>query len=1108
MSISRDAPTFAHSPRRWQAAAAAGQPRPPRGAKNGPAASRRRCFPTTRRPDAAAVHCVEDPADFFHGVENFFPHRGKLRLYWRAVKKNPAQPEARPADPAGFERFRTELARLVAQFEKNFKQYQSGAYDEAGVRQEFLDPLFRALGWDVENKLGHIPQHREVELESRTEISGRQKRADYLFRTDRQDRFVCEAKKPAEKLHAGYAFQAKRYAWNKGLVLAVLSDFEEMKIYLVGSKPHPDETEAGAWKSWHFLEYAKVARDMWDLLSRDAVAAGSIEKQVAALPRKPARKTKAKQQWLFKPDRARAIDADFLDFLDEARRGLASDLIRHNDRGDLLEGTRLDEAVQRILDRLLFLRICEDRDIDTGRPLANILKVWRDRKDTPLWREIVAHFRALDRRPASHIPYFNGNLFKEHFSETLAVGDEWLSGFLEETSADESAYLFNVIPVEILGTIYERFLGKTVRPHGRGVVIEEKPEVRKAGGVYYTPRYIVDYIVEQTLGKLLEGKSPQDSLKLRVLDPACGSGSFLIRAYERLCEHWQIALTKDEKLRRKADCWTDPDTGDVHLTSDLKRRILTATIHGVDLDPGAVEVSQLSLYLKMLEGENRASLAKNRELFGGDAPLLPPLQNNIKCGNSLIASDFSLNPDDLLRVHAFDWDEGFREIMQAGGFDVVIGNPPYIRIQGFPKDQVAYFVRNYSAATGNYDLYAAFVERGLGLLDPKGRLGMILPNKFFRTDYGIGLRGCLSKANAVDRIVDFGSEQVFEATTYTCLLFLSRTPSANFELASSKASAAALQKVVFESRPSESLGETSWTFADERESSLHKKVWAVSRRLLDLPADMSRGSSSGDDETFVVEAGSHGLEPKALRTPLFASDFGRYFLEPSTQWQIIFPYAMGDGGARLMSSAEFQRLAPKAFAHLQNNGARLRERKQFKEWFGYSAPRNLELHERAQIAVPLLANKPTFSLIHQNQRGTLCPMASGGFTVSLDSRCPLKPEFVLGLLNSKLLFWFLRQSSNVFRGGWITCTKQYFGELPIVKLDLSTPADRARHDQLVSLVDKMLLLVPKLRSAKSEGDRSTLANAVAATDRAIDALVYELYGLTAEEIALVEGTAK
>ena len=207
----------------------------------------------------------------------------------------------------------------------------------------------------------------------------------------------------------------------------------------------------------------------------------------------------------------------------------------------------------------------------------------------------------------------------------------------------------------------------------------------------------------------------------------------------------------------------------MHLTVDLKCRILRDNIYGVDLDAQAVEVTQLSLYLKMLEGEDRTTLQRQRELFKDDIALLPPLQDNIRCGNSLIASDFSLVPEDLLRVNAFEWETGFRDIMRAGGFDAVIGNPPYIRIQGFPADQVGCFVRNYKAATGNYDIYVNFVERGIGLLGANGRSGMILPNKFLRTDYGVGLRTAPSERKALGRIVDFGFSQVFEATTYNCL---------------------------------------------------------------------------------------------------------------------------------------------------------------------------------------------------------------------------------------------------------------------------------------------------------------------------------------------------
>jgi hypothetical protein len=204
------------------------------------------------------------------------------------------------------------------------------------------------------------------------------------------------------------------------------------------------------------------------------------------------------------------------------------------------------------------------------------------------------------------------------------------------------------------------------------------------------------------------------------------------------------------------------------------------------------------LLLKALEGENDTTLSQQMTLFHERA--LPNLSHNIKCGNSLIASDFSMVPEDLVHVRAFDWPTQFPDAMKGGGFDAIIGNPPYIRIQGFPSDQAAYFVNHYRAATGNYDIYVNFIERGLNLLSGAGHLGMILPNKCFRTDYGRGLRSVLSERQAVEKIVDFGAEQVFEATTYTCLLFLSHNKNSTFEYATSTANENVLRELKLEQR--------------------------------------------------------------------------------------------------------------------------------------------------------------------------------------------------------------------------------------------------------------------------------------------------------------------
>ncbi|MBI2929617.1 MAG: N-6 DNA methylase [Verrucomicrobia bacterium] len=998
---------------------------------------------------------------------------------------------------ASFESFAKELNRLVESFGNRLAELKQPAYVEAQLRDDFLNPLFRALGWDMENRAGLIQTKREVEIESRTQIGGGLKRADYLFRNHPIDRFVCEAKKPAEELHATYVFQAKRYAWNKGLPLAVLTDFEEMKIFIVGSKPIKKEPAIGLWRTWHFRELPLVAKELWDLLSRQAVVAGGIDKLIDSLPKKPLRLGKG--QFIIKPDRSRALDTDFLNFLDEARRELASDLLKHNDRADLLEGTQLNEAVQRILDRLLFLRICEDRDIDTGRPLKLIVRNWsgdeasgtaRDtrsqaselREEPPaysggsglrapkgtLWHTIVRHFRSLDRRPPSHIPFFNGNLFKPHFSEELVVGDDWLAHFLAKTGDEDSHYLFHYIPVEILGTIYERFLGKIVRPHGRGVTIEEKPEVRKAGGVYYTPRYIVEYIVSQTVGKLLAGRKPEEALKLRLLDPACGSGSFLIRAFEVVCEHCQQWLTDHPAQRRKDWCWLDEKENALHLTSKAKRRILRETIHGVDLDPQAVEVTQLSLYLKMLEGETRHTLARERDLFGSEEALLPPLENNVKCGNSLIASDFSMMPDDLVRVHAFDWPVQFPAIMKAGGFDAVIGNPPYILLQDEFRDdqQLEYYRQAYEGASFKLDTYHLFIERGIRLCRKAGRVSLITPSNFLTNNYLDGLRRVILKRTQPEEILVVAGG-VFADVSVDNAVFVFRAgepATASFPMTRAVAEEKGLKRSgESEVDPRRVLAEARALFTSgvtTPGSALWDRLSSRFPKLGDF-ADVNFGKQLRHRSKFtrdVIEVPGPRSLPRTHVACVTGKDVERYLLTWS-KLACLNDTVAQCGGCWDESKHEAKGKFP------------TRQIGQFPSF----APDTVGYHCLNTI-----------------------------FMVTLRREAKIKPAFLLGILNSKLLrtlwtgrFYDQRQTFPKIKG-------TYLKELPVAWPDLSIPADRVRHDRLVGLVEKMLALTPKLRAAKTDAERQTLQNAVTATDQQIDALVYELYGLTEKEIQLVE----
>ncbi|MCY4538590.1 MAG: N-6 DNA methylase [Chloroflexi bacterium] len=803
------------------------------------------------------------------------------------------------------------------------------------------------------------------------------------------------------------------------------------------------------------------------------------------------------------------------------RELLAKDIALHN--RDLSQ-RQLNLLVQRAIDRIVFLRIAEDRDIEAYGRLRSAAGEGKE-----VYEELKILFNEADDKYNSGLFHFGK---EERVSDPdldslkIHIPDEPLRRIIKNLYFPFSPYEFSVLPADILGQVYEQFLGKVIELSAGGAVrVEEKPEVRKAGGVYYTPAYIVDYIVENTVGALLKGATPAEAEKLRILDPACGSGSFLTGAYQYLLD-WHLDYYRARPKQYRNRVREIVGEGMI-LTTAEKRRILLDNIYGVDLDQNAVEVSKLSLLLKMLEKENDAT-GRQTLMFSAGGRILPDLSGNIKWGNSLIGSDFYdgkqpalFTEEERLRIKFFDWhsEDGFPAIIDAGGFDAVIGNPPYIRIQTMKEtapDTVPYYKKNYIAASkGNYDIYVLFIERGINLLNKQGKLGYIVPSKFFATDYGIALRGLLAEEQLIDHIVDFGHAQVFDnATTYTCLLFLSKTSEPTFRYLSAEPQEMTSDRQDSRIINKSTLSAKSWIFLTEDEHNFLSKLSDNAGRLLDLPADMSRGSSSGadtvmclkykDGKLFTRKDEPVEIEVEMLRQPIYATDFNRYSFSPNNNERIIFPYEVSSNGYSLMDEDVIKARFPKTYSYLLSNKERLLKRKQFKGWYSFSAPRNLNLHDNAQILVPLLANRGLFSL-YPDQGNRYCLMASGGFSVSLSNKQDtLSTKYLLGLLNSQLLFWNLRQISNKFRGGWITCTKQYFGQLPIRTIDFDDPADVALHDQMVALVDKMLDWHKQLPDLTGEALRIAQAR-IERTDREIDELVYRLYGLSENEVRIVEG---
>ncbi|MEE8200496.1 MAG: DUF559 domain-containing protein [Candidatus Acidoferrales bacterium] len=1105
-------------------------------------------------------------------------------------------------------------------------------------------------------------------------MEGQQKAPDYTFRVGQLPKFYAEAKKCGVNISAdpAPAYQLRRYGWSAKLALSILTDFEELGVYDCTAPPRPsDKASHARIQYFRFDEYPDRWRELWDVFSREAVWSGAFDKYAAS---KRKRGTSE-------------VDVAFLKEIEGWRDALARNIALRNKN---LSSDDLNTAVQLTIDRVVFLRMAEDRALEPDEQLLKLC----ERPD------IYPRFmRDLCRRADQK---YNSGLF--HFQKEsgvsedpdritpgLAVDDKVFKPILQSLYfAHGSPYHFGVLPVEILGTVYERFLGKVIRlTAGHQAKVEEKPEVRKAGGVYYTPAYIVAYIVKHTVSRQIEGRSPaqlaggpagsKGKPPFRILDMACGSGSFLLGAYQCLLDHSLKWYTGHKPETHKKAVYKDPRNGHWRLTIEEKKRILTTHLFGVDIDLQAVEVSKLSLLLKVLEGETDQSLSLSQLPFGDRA--LPNLADNIKCGNSLIGPDYFTgkliaDPEEMKRVNPFDWQRDFPQVFLpspsgrgqgegaggedghpkpplppdllafardlrrkqtdaesliwsllrnrrlggfkfrrqhsippyivdfychdanlaieldggqhnepsersrderraaflqqhgirvlrfwnhhvlrdthvvleaiwnalpgktltptlsqrerepvAGGFDCIIGNPPYIRIQTMkewaPLEVEIYKELFHAGRTGNYDIYVVFIEQGLKLLNPKGQLGFICPHKFFNAKYGAALRSLVADGQHLGHVVHFGDQQVFDrATTYTCLLFLDKPPTEECrfvkvnDLTAWRVSGAATEGPI----KSKHVTALEWNFAVGPGAALFEKLSRMPVKLGEV-AHIFVGTQSSAEQVFVLEEcdskganivgkskalGKLVVVEAACAVPFLRGREIRRYLPPVTSSFLICPYRIRQESCDLIPEEQMRKVFPRAWAYLEANKQTLldRERGRFRGpgWHAFGYPKSMHLFGKPKIIVPDYNNVASFTY---DQEGHFYKTGYGVLPREKGPDC----QYLLGLLNSKLLFWYLKRIGTFLRGSYIRFWTQFTEQLPIRSIDRTEDSEKSAHERMVSLVEAMLALHQQLAVAKSAAQKGVIQRQIEATDAEVDRLVYELYGLTAEEIALVEGAS-
>lgn len=759
----------------------------------------------------------------------------------------------------------------------------------------------------------------------------------------------------------------------------------------------------------------------------------------------------------------------------------------------------VNHAVQLTIDRIIFLRIAEDRGIEKYEQLKNLLDLADNNKNNyPVYQGFIELCKKADLKYNSGLFHFSeekgNNLDVDTLTPNLKIDDGKLKEIFKNLYYPYCPYEFSVISTEILGNVYEQFLGKKIRlTKSHQAKVEEKPEVKKAGGVFYTLQYIVEYIVENTIGELLKGKTPNQVSKMKFVDPSCGSGSFLLGAFQYLID-WHIDYYSKMEKPPKEVIYT-PKDGLTRLTVKEKKRILVNNIYGVDIDSQAVEVSKLSLLLKVLEDSNKDELESQQKLF--QERVLPYLGNNIKCGNSLIGTDILENEDldleELKKINPFDWEEEIAEVFENGGFDAVIGNPPYFNIQtlGAKSNQVNYIKNKYEVYMDKSDILFYFIEKSKYIT--KNKIGFIISNAFLFSDKAKKLRNYILDNIPISKIVNFEQFSVFNAGITTAIVFFDKLSHINVSSLSIKKKDYSKEEIVKilnnENNYYNVKFDKNSVFAliNKDIKKFNDKIDNNHPKLGDICV-VGKGMETAADKIFSFKDYPSQFSSEFIKLRVTGKNSSKYYIDEDTDYLLYFEFI-----------DDFKDLPKEIKEYLKQNKVVLSKRATVKNegrnWWKYSRPMHKEYYK-----LPKLFCSRRNSINEFSYDDGFNFLSFSNMTVIFDTNELLNIKYILTLLNSKLLTFRYKFLGKQTGNGLYEYFPNGLSKLPIPNI--------SKEDQkpFIKLANKMLELNKQLSDCKTPHEKRLIEKQIEVTDNKINKLVYELYDLTEEEIKIVENS--
>ena len=954
------------------------------------------------------------------------------------------------------------LHELVRKYEQNRDYYLTPRFNETMLRSEFLDPLFELFGWDIKNSAGKRTNEREVLLEEplKKDASTHSKKPDYTFRLFGERKFFVEAKKPCVKIEVedDPAKQVRRYGYSAGLKVSVLSNFEYLFIYDTSYPVKEEDVRTVALiKSYHYKDYENAFEEISQFLGKESVYSGAFDDIWKDIESKVSHQS---------------VDDLFLAQINEWRLLLGEQILSVSPDMELPE---LGDIVQSYINKILFLRVCEDRNIETYQRLLQIAE-----KDDG--NELIGKFREADRK-------YNSGLFTERLSSDIVCNIR--SSFwtiIRQLYYPESPYSFSVLSSDILGRIYEIFIAQRLALVKGKLAIVNKPE-NEERDIVTTPTFIIQEILSRTIGEQIEGKNLQQLCELQIADIACGSGAFLLQLFQLLQDTLIDYLQKNAKQEL-----IQTSINTYKLPFETKRSLLTRCIYGVDKDFNAVESCKFGLLLKLLEGEDVDSLSRFH-------PILPSLDENIFYGNSLLSSA-DVPEKEKESINPFDFAER--------RFDYIIGNPPYMKtedIKNLTPVEHKLYPKHFKSAYKQYDKYFLFIERALHLLKEDGKLGYIVPSKFMKVGAAQELRRIIADGGYLQSILSFGAFQVFsDKSTYTCILVMNKKKNTTFHFSEVEDLTAwrvrNRKAVSISERNASCLSEDTWVLCSDEHQALFNMIWEKSAPLSDVVGDdcIFNGIQTSANKVYVftptradkkyyyfvgTNKRTYKIE-KNVTKPYFQTVQGEDNLtsfrsfEPNAR--VIFPYTRAKGGKlSLLKLKAIEKKYPEFFRYLTDFKTVLASPKRDikpppvkkDEWYRYGRSQSLEACEvKEKMIIGVLSQADKYAI---DTKGTF--VTSGGTAGYCMVRVPEGKHYsiyyIQAILGSIQGEWMASLYGEIFRGGYIARGTKVLKQLPIRTIDFTNGDDVALHDAIVDRQKRLIDLGDKMAGVKSNPRKLT-----------------------------------